>query len=154
MILQSRTLATLLKGLPTIVRNQWTIVDKKKWTKVTRVSQKFCNILITWGTIWQLLVFLPRSWKWWTILGREMLTLPDTLQVQLAVFVFMAWSTVSESMFLELVDFAWLLRFLQPKQNILNYLLTVLWLTALSSFAQQMFLVALCPSSNLWSISF
>ena len=33
------------------------------YTLVARVSQNFCNILVTWGTIRQLWVFLPRLWR-------------------------------------------------------------------------------------------
>ena len=32
----------------------------------TRLNQKFCNILVTRGTIWQLRKLSPRSWKWLT----------------------------------------------------------------------------------------
>ena len=47
-------------------------------------------------------------------------------------------------------------KFLQPKQNFLNHLVTVLWSTVPSPFAQQMFLVAFMafwPSLNLLIIS-
>ena len=30
----------------------------------TRGSKKFCNILVVWGTIWQLWMLLLRLWKW------------------------------------------------------------------------------------------
>ena len=51
---------------------------------------------------------------------------PDTLPVLLAGFAFMAWSIASDSMVLGLSDLAWL-RFLQPKQNFLNHLATIIW---------------------------
>ena len=46
----------------------------------------------------------------------------------------MAWSMALESTVLGLPDFAWLLKFLQPKQNFLNHLIAVLWSTAPSTF--------------------
>ena len=86
------------------------------------MSQKFCNILVTWGTIWQLQ--LLRLWRGQIALDFEILCLPDTLQVQLTVFVSMVWSMTSESTLLGLPDLAWLLRFLQAEQNFLNHLVT------------------------------
>ena len=46
--------------------------------------------------------------------------------------------------------------FLQPKQNFLNHLITIVWATISSLFAQQMFLVApevLWPSSHSQSVN-
>ena len=42
-------------------------------------SQKFCNILVAWGTVQQLRMLLPRSWRWWTTLVCEMLRSPVTI---------------------------------------------------------------------------
>ena len=51
-----------------------------------RVSQKFCNILVKWGTIWWLQMHLLMMWRWWTTLDCEMPSSPDTLQVLLIGF--------------------------------------------------------------------
>ena len=45
-------------------------------------------------------------------LDYEMLTSPDTLQLLLTAFAFMAWNTALKSMVFDLLGFAWLLRFL------------------------------------------
>ena len=61
-----------------------------------------------------------------------------------------------KSILFELPNLVGLSRFFQHKQNFLNHLITLLWTTTSSSFAQQMFLVAstvLWPSSNSKSIS-
>ena len=60
------------------------------------VNQKFCNILVTWGTIRQHHLLLPKSWKWRTTLVTEMPRSPDTLPVLLAGFIFVTWNTASE----------------------------------------------------------
>ena len=71
------------------------------------MSKKFTNILVIWGTIRQLWMFLLKSWWWWwwwwwITLNYLILGLPDTLQVLLNGFDSMAWSTFSESMVLGL----------------------------------------------------
>ena len=50
----------------------------------TRLSQKFCNILVTWDLIWCFWILLLKLWRWQTTFDSEMLNLPDTLQVLLA----------------------------------------------------------------------
>ena len=78
--------------------------------------------------------------------------LPDTLKMLLTGFASMARYIAMESTLLGLPDLAWLLSFLQLKQNFLNHHILVLWSTAFLPFAQQMFLIAstvLWPSLNL-----
>ena len=41
---------------------------KNNPTLYTRESQRFSNILVMWGTIWQLRMLLSRLWRWQTIL--------------------------------------------------------------------------------------
>ena len=53
------------------------------------MSQKFCNILVTWCTIRQLRILLLSFWRWRTTLDSKMQSSPDTLRVLLAGFVFM-----------------------------------------------------------------
>ena len=95
---------------------------------------KFCNILVIWGTIWQLQILLPRSLRWQTTLDWD---------AKLARFASMAWSKALKSMILGLLDLAWLLSFLQPEWNLLNHLVTVLWPTMPSPFQQQFFFLLL-----------
>ena len=90
-----------------------------------RTSQIFCNILVTWGTTWRLQMLLLSSWKWCAKMDCKMLSSSDILFMHLNGFVSMAWNTVSESRVLGLSDFAWLSRFLQPKQNFFNPPLTL-----------------------------
>ena len=45
----------------------------------TSVSQKFCNILQTRGSILLLRRLLMRSWRWQSTLDSEILSSPDTL---------------------------------------------------------------------------
>ena len=65
-------------------KNHVTKIERKKKRKNieeranTRVSQKFCNILVTWGTVQQLQILLPR--------GSGEPSSPDTLQVLLTKF--------------------------------------------------------------------
>ena len=54
-------------------------------------------------------------------------------------FASMAWSPASDPMILDLPDLVCLSRFLQPKQNISNHLVTVLWSTEPSSFTTNVF---------------
>ena len=75
------------------------------------MSQKFCNILVTWETIWQLRMYLPRLWRWRTALDFEILGSPYTLR-----FVSMVWSTASESTVLSLPNLSRQSRFLQPSE--------------------------------------
>ena len=117
------------------------------------LSQNFCYILLTWGTIRWLRRLLSSSWRWPITLDYEMPNSPDTLRILLAGFTSMAWSTISES---TVWDLSWSSKFRQPAQNSFNYLVTVLGSTASSAFSSQMFLiafVALRLSSNLQSIS-
>ena len=79
---------------------------------VTRVSQTFCNSLVTWGTIWQLCEDdKPNS----TVMLSKCFSsdLPPVLGL-----------------------LAWSLRFIQLEQNVLNHLVTVLWSNAPSPFTQ------------------
>ena len=45
----------------------------------TRVSQKFCIILVIWGTIQQLWMLLLRLCRWGTILDSEIMSSPDSI---------------------------------------------------------------------------
>ena len=67
--------------------------------------------------------------------------------VLLSGFVSLAWRTALKSMLLGLLDFAWLSRVLQPKQNFFNHLVTVRWSIAPLPFTQQIFWVV---SVVLW----
>ena len=89
-------------------------------------------------------MLLPRSWLR-TKLDVEMSSSPDTRYLLLAGFASMSWSVVLESTVLDLLNLT-----LKPVQNFLNHLVTVLWSTPTSPFAQRMFLVA---SAELWFIS-
>ena len=51
------------------------------------MSQKFCNILVTSGTIRQLLMFLLGSWRWQTTQDCEIASSPDTLRELLPGFI-------------------------------------------------------------------
>ena len=90
----------------------------------TRLSQKFCNILVMWSTNWQLQMLLPRSQKWQAMLNCEMSSMPDTLRELLTGFALMAFKPT------------WLLRFYQSKWNFFNRVLTVLWPTVPPLIAQ------------------
>ena len=90
---------------------------------------------------------LLRLWRWQRTLNCEMRCSPDTLQVLLTR---LAWIIALEYMVLHPPDLAFLLRFLQPKQNFLNPQVAVLWSTAFSPYVQEIFLVA---SAVLWSSS-
>ena len=94
--------------------------------KTIKVGQKLCSILVMWGNFRQLLILLLRFWRWWTTLDWEMPSLPDTLWVLITGFVSLDWNMALESMVLGLPEFAWLSRFLQPKWNFLNHLVTVI----------------------------
>ena len=54
-----------------------------------------------------------------------------------------AWSTALESMVLVLTSLAWSSRFLPTPSNFLNHLVTVVWSSASSSFAQQRVLIVM-----------
>ena len=56
-----------------------------------------------------------------------MLSLPDIFWVLRAGFASLALSMAFESILLGLTDLAWSLKFVQPKQNFLNRLVTVPW---------------------------
>ena len=64
--------------------------------KNTRANQKFWNILVMWGSIWQFQMLLLRLWRWWTTLDCEILNLFYSLQVLLAGFTSTAWNMGSE----------------------------------------------------------
>ena len=90
--------------------------DRMKWRNIyvyiyiyiyIWLSQKFCNILLTWGMIQQVWMFLPRLWRWKAPLSCVMPNSPNTLWVLVTRFVSMGWSTASESMVLSLHDLAY-----------------------------------------------
>ena len=89
-----------------------------------------------------------RLLKLWQItVDCEMPSSPDTLWVLLARFVSMAWSTTSEFTVWGLPDLAWLLRFLQPKQNFLNCLITLInWTITFHTLNSFLVSVTLWPS--------
>ena len=72
----------------------------------TRVSQKFCNILVTRSTIQQLWMLFLRTRKWQTPLN-YMPSSPDILQELLIGFTSIVWSMDVESIVLSLPDIAW-----------------------------------------------
>ena len=116
--------------------------------KIIMVSQNIYNILVTWSTIQQLWILLPRLWRWPTKLDWEI----SSSQVIPTRFSSMTWSMASESTILGLPDFALSLRLLQLMWNVLNHLITVLWSTVSTTFTQQIVLVsctALWLSSNI-----
>ena len=91
------------------------------------VSQKFCNIFVTEGTIQQPSGwFLSKSWRWWTTQVRYQAHLILTV-VLIAGFMSLSWSTALKSTVLSLPGFAWSWIFLKFKWNFLNHLVTVLW---------------------------
>ena len=66
----------------------------------TSASQKFCNILVTWGTIQQLWILM---WTWKTTLDCEMLNSPNTLWVLLTRFASITWNmTLKSTLWIEL----------------------------------------------------
>ena len=80
----------------------------------TRVNQRFCIISVTWETIRQLRIVLPRSWRWQLTLDRKIPSSPDTLRELIATFTSMAWSLSSESMQFGWSELVWSSRFLEP----------------------------------------
>ena len=62
------------------------------------MSQKFCNILVTWVILLQFWMLLLMSWKWWTTLDCEMSSSSDTLWVLLDRFASVVWSTALKSL--------------------------------------------------------
>ena len=62
----------------------------------TRMSQKFCNYLVTWGIVRQLQMLLSRSWTEQMTLNSKISSFPDTLRVLLTVFASMTGSMASE----------------------------------------------------------
>ena len=60
-------------------------IDKSFWSFI-RVIQKFCNILVRWGTVWEFRMLLLTSWKWRTTLDWEIPNSPDTLWLLLIGF--------------------------------------------------------------------
>ena len=85
-------------------------------------------------------MFLSRSWRWQLTLDCEIPSSSDTLKVLVIGFTSMAWCTASESLDLDIPNVAWSSKFLQPEQNFLNNLVTVLWLTAPLPSAERLWL--------------
>ena len=98
------------------------------------MSQKFCKFLVTSGTS-----FCQGGEPHWTV--RCQAGLP------LTKFASISWSMASESIVSGLPDPAWLLRFLKPKQDFLNHLVTVLGLV-LPSLLHNKYFCLLCPVQN------
>ena len=63
----------------------------------TRVNQKFCNILVTRGTVWFLRMLLRKSWRRRTTLDCEILSSHDNPRILLAGFASIRWDAASES---------------------------------------------------------
>ena len=59
--------------------------------------QKFLNISLMWGTVRQLRMILPKSYRWRITLDFQMPISPNTFHVLLTEFASMAWSSASES---------------------------------------------------------
>ena len=87
-------------------------------------SCTFFNSFVKWGTIQNLRLLL---WRLRTPLNCDMSSSPDTLQVFLVRLASVSRGTASKSTFLNLSDLPWSSRFLQPKWNFLNHLVTVQW---------------------------
>ena len=81
----------------------WSTLTGQKVIKKTlthydfRTSQKFCNILVTRGTIWQVRMLLPWSCMGWTTLICEKLSLPETQGVLPAGFISVVWNRATKS---------------------------------------------------------
>ena len=88
----------------------WCFKHLKFPIRRTFICILICNILVTWVTVRQLWMLLPRSWMWRTTLDWEMLSLPDTLHVILSEFACTARITTADVIFtlcgkpLKLVD--------------------------------------------------
>ena len=80
----------------------------------TRMSQKFCNILVMWGSTKLLWMLLPRLWMWQNTLEYEMPSSLDTLQVIL--------TTALDSTVLGLPDLTWSSKFLLLVWNFFDQL--------------------------------
>ena len=71
-------------------------------------------------------MLLPRLWIWWTTLDCKMQSSPDTLNLHLTKFTSMAYSMALESIILGKTDLAWSSNIMQPEQNFLHHLITVI----------------------------
>ena len=91
----------------------------------TRMSQRFCNILVTRRTISKLLMLLLMLWRWRTTLNCKISNSPDTLLLLLTGFISMAWSMVEESTFLRLPDLTLSSTFLWPEWYFFNQLVVI-----------------------------
>ena len=118
-------------------------IKTKKTLLIKWVNQKFCKILPTRGTIWQLWMLLKKLWRWRIELDHEMLSSPDTLQLLLAGLPLWLGMQPKYPQFLAYLT-------LPNQWNFFNHLVTVLWTSVLSSCTQIFLvtLVALWPSSN------
>ena len=87
----------------------------------------FCNILVIWSTIWQLEMLLLRSWRWWTPLDwdAKLAWCSQSFSHQ----IYLSGLEHSHRIHCFRLNWLWLLRFLQPKQNFFHHLVIVLvWL--------------------------
>ena len=101
--------------------SEFKVPRAKKNNRNTRVSQNFCNILVTCRTIWQYRILLPRLWRLLTLHDCEMPYSPDTLRVLHTELASMALIPAAEAMLLDLPDLALIVelhttraKFLQP----------------------------------------
>ena len=94
-------------------------VSSRIWTRVAvsiscdnnhytiSLCQRFCNILVLWGTTWQYLMLLLRSLKWQISQDCKIPNLFDTLWLLLTRFASMALITASESIVLGFPELTW-----------------------------------------------
>ena len=82
----------------------------------TRVSQKFCIILVIWGTILPLWVLLLESWRW------QAIWMVELFLVLLTPFVSMTQSTALKYKGLSLYNLTWSSTFLQSERNFFNHI--------------------------------
>ena len=100
----------------------------------TWMSRKFCNILVTKGTIQHLWVLFLRLSGWQIKWDWEMLSLTNSLGMLLAGF------NLEHGLGIRVLKRTWLSSFLKPERNFFDYRFTELWsTTAPSLVAQQMF---------------
>ena len=118
---------------------KWVIVGWNTW-----VNQKFCTILVIWGTIWQLLMLLSRSWRWWTALDCKMPCSSATHRI--------CFSDLEHSLRIHRFRLTWTCLIFEVLATWAKFFeIFALWLTVPSPSIQQNILAAsatLWPSSN------
>ena len=108
-------------------------------TEIISVSQKFCNILVTWGIIQQLRMLFLRLWRRQTILDKRWRARLILSECYTLAFFSVAQSAALKSTVLGVPDLSYSLRFLQREQIFWKYCVTALQSTVTSTIVQQMF---------------